>query len=341
MYDERDGIIQDLESSSNGVIKQYFKQWSNLDVTTLYKELISDNKALKSYSDGKFDEDIINFISDYSINIFDNGMIEREDLAALLYLYMKLQGLSLKGKYNHIVVDEAQDYSELQMYILRQLSSNDSFTIVGDLSQGIYSYKGIGNWKDLMKDVFTGCDKELLNLRKCYRSTMEIMNFANQIIKKWRKEDITLAEPVLRSGDKPFIIQKNSEDEIIRDIAARIKEVKGQGHKSIAIICKTTQESKDVYKVLKNMVHDDIHLITDKDTSYGGGIVVIPTYLSKGLEFDAVIVFNCSHDNYIADELHIKLLYVTITRPLHKLFIYYKDKPSVLLDIDSEYFNVL
>lgn len=339
LYDERDSLIKELEGSVTGAVKQFFSQWSNLDVITLYKKLISDDKVLKTYSDGKIDDDVIAFISSYSKSIFDRGMIEREDLAALLYLYMKLEGLSLKGKYNHIVVDEAQDYSELQMYILRQLSSNDSFTIVGDLSQGIHSYKGIGNWKDLMEDVFSGCDKELLNLRKCYRSTMEIMNFANEVIKKWRKEDITLAEPVLRSGDKPFIIQKNSEDEIINDITIRIKELKNQGHKSLAIICKTTQESKAVYKLLKNIVHEDIHLITDKDTSYKGGIVVIPTYLSKGLEFDAVIVFNCSRDNYIADELHIKLLYVTITRPLHKLFIYYKDKPSVLLDIDSEYFT--
>jgi len=208
IYNQRDSLIKEIEDSVHATVKQFFNQWANLDVITLYKELISNDKALKNYSAGNIDDDVIAFISSYSKDIFNRGMIEREDLAALLYLHMKLEGLSLKGKYNHIVVDEAQDYSELQMYILRQLSSNDSFTIVGDLSQGIHSYKGIGNWKDLMEDVFTGCDKELLNLRKCYRSTMEIMNFANQIIKKWRKKDITLAEPVLRSGDRPFIIKK-------------------------------------------------------------------------------------------------------------------------------------
>ncbi|MDU5081495.1 MAG: ATP-binding domain-containing protein [Bacillota bacterium] len=127
----------------------------------------------------------------------------------------------------------------------------------------------------------------------------------------------------------------------MNDIALRINEVKEEGHKSIAVICKTTEESTKVYQALKNVMDDNIHLITDKDTSYGGGVVVIPTYLSKGLEFDAVIIFNCSNDNYIDDELHIKLLYVSITRPLHKLFIYYKDKPSILLDIDGDYFDIL
>lgn len=341
VYDKRDMINKNLEDSMYKAIKRYFDQWEDLDILTLYKGLISDCEKLEKYSNGELDKGNITFISDYSKKIFDNEMLEREDLAALLYLHLKLEGLSLKGKYNHIIVDEAQDYSELQMYILRQLSSNDSFTIVGDISQGIHSYKGIGNWKELMDNVFTGSDKELLSLKKCYRSTMEIMNFANQVIKKWRKEEITLAEPVLRSGDKPLIIKKNNDNEIINDIALRINEVKEEGHKSIAVICKTTEESTKVCQALKNVMDDNIHLITDKDTSYGGGVVVIPTYLSKGLEFDAVIIFNCSNDNYIDDELHIKLLYVSITRPLHKLFIYYKDKPSILLDIDGDYFDIL
>ncbi len=341
LYDKRDKINYELKKSINKATKQYFDQWQSLDIVALYKDLLSDHEKLKLYADKNFDIYDIVFVSNYSKKTFDSGMLEREDLAALLYLYLKLEGLSSEEKYNHIIIDEAQDYSELQMYVLRQLSSNNSFTIVGDISQGIYSYKGIGSWKDLMENVFVGCDKELLNLKKCYRATMEIMNFANQVIKKWRKDEITLAEPVLRSGDKPLIIKKNSYEEIINDIALRIKELKEEGHKSIAIICKTTEESIDAYNLLKDIIKDDIHLITDKDTSYEGGIVIIPTYLSKGLEFDAVIVFDCSKENYIADELHIKLLYVSITRPLHKLYIYYKDEPSVLLDADSNYFNVL
>lgn len=341
VYNKRDRINKELENSMYKAVKKYFDEWKNLNILILYKELLSDSQKLEKYSRGEFDKGILDFISNYSKKIFDDGMLEREDLAALSYLHLKLEGLSLKSKYNHIIVDEAQDYSELQMYILRQLSNNDSFTIVGDISQGIHSYKGIGDWKELMENVFKGCDKELLKLKKCYRSTMEIMNFANEIIKKWKKEEITLAEPVLRSGDKPFIIKKNSDVEIISDIVSRIKKLKEEGQKSIAVICKTTEESIKTYKLLENTLIDDIHLITDKDVSYSGGVVVIPAYLSKGLEFDVVMLYNCSEDNYINDELHIKLLYVSITRPLHKLFIYYKDKPSVLLDIDSEYFNIL
>jgi len=341
LYEERDNINKELEIYSNMAIKKYFAQWTNLDVYQLYRTLISDCEVLKEYATGEFDDEVLEFICSYSKDIFDEDMIEREDLAALLYFKLQLEGLSLKGKFNHIVVDEAQDYSQLQMYLLKQLSGNNSFTIVGDLSQGIHSYKGIGNWKELMDEVFSETDKELLHLKKCYRSTMEIMNFSNQIIKKWRKDDITLAEPVLRSGDKPYIIGKKSEKEIVEDIARRVKELKQEGHKSIAVICKTSEESMAVHKVLKELIDDEVHLITDKDTLYNGGVVVISTYLSKGLEFDAVIIHNCSDKQYIADELHIKLLYVSITRPLHKLFIYYKDKPSVLLDIDKEFFNII
>lgn len=339
IFDERDKLNEEIGKSIHVAIRDYFNQWQSFEIDNLYKTLLTSYDKLIAYVDEFIEEEKIKFVCDYSKSIFDNEMIEREDLAALLYLHFKLEGLSLKGKYNHIVIDEAQDYSALQMYILRQLSSNDSFTIVGDISQGIYSYKGIGNWKELMREVFSDCDKELLYLKTCYRSTMEIMNFANEVIKKLGKDDITLAEPVLRSGDKPLIIKKNNTNEIILDVAKRIEELKDEGYKSIAVICKTAEESLQVYEELRKTIKDDINLITDKDTSYSGGIVVIPAYISKGLEFDAVIVFNCSSDNYIMDELHIKLLYVSITRPLHKLFIYYEGNPSELLDVDSKYFN--
>jgi len=170
---------------------------------------------------------------------------------------------------------------------------------------------------------------------------MEIMNFANQVIKKWDKEDLVLAEPVLRSGDKPYIIKKDSKRSILVDISNRIGTMENEGHKSIAIICKTNDEGRMVYEKLKQIYSGSIHLITDKDTAYEGGVVVVPAYLAKGLEFDVVMVYNCSKDNYFVEELDIKLLYVSVTRPLHKLFIYYDREPSPLINIEKDYYNSL
>lgn len=340
-YDERDNIKDTLEKSIKSSINSYFKEFSNIDIVESYKEFISNKEKLVKYCKGKIEEEKIDFIAKYSKKNFENGEFEREDLPPLLYLYMKLSGTDLKGKFNHIVVDEAQDYSEFQMYILKELSSNSSFTIVGDLSQGIHSYKGIKTWNSFIDEVFKENEVEFLTLRNCYRSTMEIMKFANQVIQKWGNENITLAEPVLRSGEKPFIIKGKDDNHIQSDICRKIDSLKEEGFKSIAVICKDNKESLKVYKKLEDRYNETIHLITDNDTMYDGGVVVIPAYMAKGLEFDAVIIYDCSADTYIQDELSIKLLYVALTRPLHRLYIYYKDKPSPLIEVDNEYYNEL
>ncbi|MTI47492.1 MAG: DNA helicase [Firmicutes bacterium] len=339
IYDERDEIKETFDKERNTVISNYFKEFTNINVMEAYESFITDRDKINRYSSDHIPIDKIDFIAEYTKNIIDSGKIEREDLPALLYLYMKLHGTDLKGRYNHIVVDEAQDYSPFQMYILRELSSNKSFTIVGDLSQGIHSYKGINSWDGFMEEVFKEDSIEFLTLKKCYRSTMEIMNFANEVIKKWHNKNITLAEPVLRSGDKPFILKKKDEENIIDDICLRFDELSREGHKSIAVICKDNHEAHKIYKALKDKHSEDIHLITDKDTVYDGGIVVIPAYMAKGLEFDAVLVYDCSKDKYSEDELNIKLLYVALTRPLHKLYIYYINEPSSLIQVNEEVYN--
>lgn len=331
IYNERDEILNSLDKNATTSMSKYFRSWNQVSIEEVYKDIITNKELLKKLSNEKVDSKQIDFIVEYSKEIFENEMLEREDLTPLLYIKNKLMGLSLKKKFGHIVVDEAQDYSPLQMAILKELSSNNSFTIVGDLAQGIHSYRGINDWNVIMKNVFRNRKIEYLTIKKCYRSTMEIMNFANEVIKHLKKKNITLSEPVLRSGDRPFIIKKDSSEEIIEDINRKIQLLKKEGHKSIAIICKTGKECKDAYRKLEDRKDYDSQLITSKDTEYQGGIVIIPSYLAKGLEFDAVIVYDCSQDNYINNELHIKLFYVAITRALHKLYIYYKKDPSELI----------
>lgn len=342
IYDERDKILNSLDKNLGPALDKYFKIWPEINIEDLYKELLTNRDFLNRYSNKGLDEKDMNFIINYSKKIFDEKYFEREDLSPLLYIKNKLMGLSLKKRFSHIVIDEAQDYSPLQMLILKELSSNNSFTIVGDLSQGIHSYRGINNWDGIIKNVFRNRKINYLTIKKCYRSTMEIMNFANEVIKKLNKKDITLAEPVLRTGEKPYIIQKDNKEEIVNEIIEKIDILKNEGHKSVAIICKTSSESDEVYKKLKKAGLSDVQLITNKDLEYQGGIVIIPSYLAKGLEFDAVIVYDCSADTYFNDELHIKLFYVAITRALHKLYIYYREEPSELIkDINEDCYNLL
>lgn len=329
IYNKRDNELLKLTSSVKSVFNDYFKKWEVIDIEGMYKRIISDKDLLKEYSvDLKGDE--IDLIINHSKYVLYKNIIDKEDLTPLAYLKMKLTGLNEIEKFSHIIVDEAQDYSEFEMYIIKSLNISDSFTIVGDLSQGIHSYKGTKSWDTFINDVFNKNYLEFLKLKKCYRSTIEIMNFANKIIQKLGNKKITLAEPVLRSGEKPAIIKKDNYVELYNDINNKINNLKEDGYKSIAIICKLSDEAYDAYNKLTDL-RDDVDLISDKDINYEGGVVVIPSYLAKGLEFDAVIVNDCSENKYIEDDLHIKMLYVSATRALHRLYIYYIDKPSNLI----------
>ena len=221
--------------------------------------------------------------------------LEIEDVPSLLYIKYRL-GSEVFDNYKHIVIDEAQDYGEFMFYVIKKIFKNATFGIFGDLAQSLYSYRSIKNW-DAVKRIF---NSEIEYLNKSYRTTIEIMNEANKINEKL---NLNLATPVIRHGDKVEYTNKNIEE--------LIEELK-EKYNTIAIITNTLEEAKKLHKKFKNY-----DLITPTDISYESKITILPSYLSKGLEFDAVIILNTFKENI----LDLKLLYVSMTRALHKLYI--------------------
>ncbi len=103
-----------------------------------------------------------------------------EDLPALIYIHHRITGIEIGQKFHHVVIDEAQDFSPFQVYVLKEITLGNSFTILGDLSQAIYDYQGIEDWS-AFKEVFQ--ETGYYELTRSYRSTKEIIEFANEIIK--------------------------------------------------------------------------------------------------------------------------------------------------------------
>ena len=238
---------------------------------------------------------------DYSS--INKNQVNMEDIPSLLYIKYKLTGSSDFDNYKHIVIDEAQDYGEFTFYSLNKLFKNASFSIYGDLAQSLYSYRSIDNWECLEK-IFKNF--EILRLNKSYRTTIEIMNEANKI-----NELLSLdkAIPVIRHGDEVLYSDKG-----VLELINTLKE----NYNTIAIITKTQEEANNIYENLKNKI--EINLINSNNLNYNSNISVLPSYLSKGLEFDSVIILG--RDNFNKDnKLDMKLLYVSMTRALHKLII--------------------
>ncbi|MCX8129586.1 MAG: AAA family ATPase [Clostridia bacterium] len=326
----RDEIIKNLETHSKKAINDYMKKTAKVNPYEYYKDMLSDSEGLLRFSAGKVEERIITFTGEYSSQVLKSGYAELEDLAPIIYIKLKMYGMDEKIPVKHIVIDEAQDFSVFQLYVLKNIIKDSSFTILGDLAQGIHSYRGTKSWEDVREQVFCGKKSKLLLLEQSYRTTVEIMEAANKVIKCMNDSSIIAAKPVIRHGNEPELIRMQSMDEIAKGIGEKIDSFEKKGYKTIAVICKTMDECNAVWSRLRSIGSKPV-IITGKEKEYKGGIVIVPSYLAKGLEFDAVIIANAAKEIYPETDLDIKLLYVAMTRPLHELCIYYCGELTSLL----------
>ncbi len=315
IFKEKEYEMQQLFKGGKKLVLDYLKNFKIEKVLSIYKKIISDKILFDKYVESELYEYIL---ETYKKNI-KSKKVEYEDLAPLFYIQNRFLGNINNLKLEHIVIDEAQDLGEFQFYNFKEIvKPNMSMTILGDISQGIYSYKGINNWNKLNQIVFNN-KASIEYLKESYRTSMEIMNEANTIINKIvDNENIILAQPIERHGDKIEHWKIDSEDSKISKIYEIIKTHLEAGHINIAVITKDFDESIELHKKLTNY-EVDIKLISENLDKYTGGTIIIPSYLSKGLEFDSVIISDSN--KYSEDILDTKLLYVACTRAMHTLDI--------------------
>lgn len=334
-YDEADVLMKQVTKDVKKHVQNYFseKVWEPL---RYYREFIEH--YLEKFASGRIPKEQIEYIKSSFAKSQRHGKIEMEDIAPLMYIKYMVQGIKTKFELKHIVIDEAQDFSEFQFYIFKKIVKSNSLTILGDLSQGIYYYRGTGNWQKTMNMVF-GIDNEptYLTLQKTYRTTEEIMNTANKVISNiLDKLKCPLGEPVMKNGEPVTIKEFASEEDMAQGIIKRLAEFQEKGLKNIALIGKTVEDCEELQNKLQHEFLSmgkeyHIHIITDKDAEYNGGISIVPSYLSKGLEFDAVIITNADTNHYTKSEVDTKLLYVCMTRAMNVLDIYHVEKLTELL----------
>ena len=327
IYNERDNLKEYIKHDAKKVMNEYFKNWRGITCSDIYINLFKDDQVFEISTGNRIPKALAEYIRDEAIENHEKGIIDEDDLPVLFYIHMLLEGIDEKSKYKHIVVDEAQDYSPFQIYLINSLSMGNSLTLVGDLAQGIYHYKGIRTWKDITEGVFDG-KATFITLSQSYRSTVEIIEFANSALHA-QGLGLKSAKPVLRHGDKPEVIKSVSRRESVRLIEEIVKRLNSKGKHSIAVITKTYNEGKLLEKELKKHTDLEFTLIKGNEKeSPKTDIVVIPAYLTKGLEFDGTIIYNPTEKNYPDNILNQRLLYVALTRALHNEYIIAEDELS-------------
>lgn len=249
------------------------------------------------------------------------GKLEFCDVFPLIFLKMRLEGKSTAPwQTKHLLIDEMQDYSAVQYAVIAKLFSCKK-TILGDASQSVNPYSGSS--AETIRTAFL--QASLVKLNKSYRSTLQITEFAQQILPNPE------IEPIARHGDKPQCIVCKNAAEHRRVIIQHINAFQNSEHHSLGIICKTQKQAEKLADILEKS-GQSVNLLTALSTAFSIGVVVCSAHLAKGLEFDRVLVVDVSADNYHSD-MHRQLLYVACTRAMHQLDLTYVKTPSVLLPV--------
>ncbi|MDR1558284.1 MAG: AAA family ATPase [Clostridiales bacterium] len=330
LLDERDGKLKAVTNKSKTAVKRYLEQFHVLEPLTYYLKLFQNRKLFERMGNGFFSEAELELIWHETRASLDAKCLEGEDLPALMLLKHRMFAPEDASETRHIVIDEAQDYSLFQFSILKDILKSQSFSILGDINQGIHSYKGIEDWNDLTTQVFDE-KPNFLTLKQSYRTTVEIMEQANMVIQRLGRLAAPLAVPVIRHGGAVSFMIKESLAETAASIDADIDAFIAAGYHSVAVICKTEWECG----VMKKLLRSEIRQITGGETDYPGGCLIVPSYLVKGLEFDAVLIADASDENYTSEPLDVKLLYIAMTRALHELKVYALGRMTHLISTPS------
>ncbi|WP_261130285.1 3'-5' exonuclease [Bacillus sp. Marseille-Q3570] len=316
---------KERKKTADKQIKTYMKAWPDHSAFTFYKELYK-KKTIQDFA-RPFQDFLSAEIIEDTRKRMNKREVSAEDLPALIWIHQKLSGMDKQFIYQHLVIDEAQDFSPFHIEVLKSNVREDSFTILGDVSQGIHSYRGIEKWQEFI-DVFGEGNSNYVQMERSYRSTLEIIEYANRILQNMRHTS-GLAKPVFRSGE-PVREIKVTKTERMKKVLSILERIQSSGAQSIAIVGRTAKICAEIHE---RLMDEGIKasLITADQTGYQGGISVIPVYLTKGLEFDAVLILDTDPSNYQFNDEDAKLLYVGCTRALHQLWVLYENELTPLV----------
>ncbi|RAR44978.1 RNA polymerase recycling motor HelD [Paenibacillus sp. MDMC362] len=318
---EKDVLAKMVISSRLKPVRRWIKRFRYVDVKGMYRKLYTDESLFRRAA-GNLGTlpDYWEEICSLTVASLDNKSLLYEDATPFLYLKELLQGFRTNTSIRHVIVDEVQDYSGFQLEFLKRLFPRAKMTVLGDLNQAIYAHgEALGNLGNLVS-LYGEEDTEVINLTQSYRSTYEIVDFTRQMIPGGER-----IVPFNRSGEAPQVVAVNDEEHLQEAIISDIRELHEQGFQYVAVICRTEEESRRVHEQLSADI--PARLITKTTPAFEKGTLVVPAYLAKGVEFDAVIIYNGSEDVYHR-ESDRKLFYTACTRAMHKLHVYHIGEKS-------------
>lgn len=264
------------------------------------------------------------------IEAIDNNIevhkLNLSDSVAVLFLRDLVTDSGINHAIQHIFIDEVQDYTMAQLKYISQAFPNAKMTLLGDRAQDVLtsSYRK----KDLVTEVNELFNKKkvtTITLNQSYRSTAEITNFATKLLPNGSE-----IKAFSRQGEEP-VIKVFDDDDYYQGLKDTAREL-NKKYDTVAILTRNQAQAEQIYTH-----YGDEALVTLVDANFRSipkGILVLPIYLAKGLEFDAVIAHDVSAKNY-PDERSIDVLYTICNRAMHNLTLCVDKEVSPLLSHES------
>lgn len=314
---EEELILRSIVKKSFKPLRKSVRKFSFVDIKGIYEQLFGDETSYRK----KTNEIVIpphwSEICRQTKDMLSRNELFHEDATPYLFVKELVEGVRTNKEIRHVFVDEGQDYSAFQYEYLKKLFPRARMTVLGDFGQAIFMQATNLEASDSpLIRLFGETNTSLIRLVRSYRSTREIVKFTKSMLPGG--DEIV---PFDRRGHKPLLIRSNGVKKRDAQILEDIASLRAEGYASIAVITKTAAESRTAFESLRMQGSEALQLITKETVTFEKGAMVIPVYLAKGIEFDAVLIYEASPQGY-SRENERKLLYTACTRAMHRLHLY-------------------
>lgn len=313
---EREILARMVVSDRLKPLRKWVKSIRFVDMKNLYRAIFTDSQVLSYISAGMNLPTYWEEISRFTVDRLQAQELAYEDTTPFLYLKDTLLGFRIFAGIRHVIIDEAQDYSAFQLAFFKKIFPRAKITALGDFNQAIYAHSSVLQVKGPIGEIFGTESTEVIRLTRSYRSTKEIVEFTKAMLPYG--EEIV---PFNREGELPIVHECKDRVSMEETIAEQLRKWTKEGYESIAVICKTADQAKNVHENMSKEHGISSKLVKKTTLGFDKGVQIIPAYLAKGVEFDAVIIYDGSEEMYAA-ESERKLFYTACTRAMHLLDIY-------------------
>lgn len=297
-------------------------KFMEFDIGAAYQNLVNDSAYFARLAEGLELPACLGDIITYTKENLASMTVYYDDAAVLAYLHLNINGVNEYKNIRQVVIDEAQDYYPLHFEIFRRLFPAAKFTVLGDINQTLEKQEDLTLYETI-RQIFGRKKSSLVTMNKSFRCTNQILNYSSKFL-----DQSLQVESFNRDGDEPQLFALPDRTGFEHRLIAEVRACQAAEYRSIGLICKTQRGARHLYDSLKGQM--EVQLIDSEHTADLHGVFIIPVYMSKGLEFDAVLICDADRDNYHSDD-DKKLLYISCTRALHRLNLFCQGTPSPLL----------